>query len=894
MNDEKLIHIIPYVVSFLISASVSALSFRRRGVKGAFPFSLVALSQAFWTFGYIFELLSPGIREKIFWDNIQNFGTAGWPFAFLAFALQYTESKLKHPRFTWGVLAATAVAYLALTFIDIDNKIIKLNPLLIDGHPFSELTYDFSIYTKIMIIYMITVIMIGNAILLIKLFSPHRLYRAQVGVIIIGNLIPLFGILTVLLKIQISFHRDLTPLTFAISNIIIYLGLFRFKLFEIIPIGRETVIDNTKDMIVVLDAQNRLVDVNKAALNFLDKKSRQIIGEPISEALPEWAAMIRQFSPEIETQTEITFGEGDLKKVHELNLIPLRDGVGDNKGLLILMREVTKQKQAEQILRDTHTELERMVTSRTQELLDANRALEKEIVERKAVENALRESEEKYRTLFESAPESIVILGLNGEFLDNNEYLGFKKSDIRGKNVRDMKNVISADEVQKTMKHFAKLLKGEKITPIELKINIGDKKELWIESHACLLKKDGHPYALQVISRDITDRKKLEEQFLQSQKMEAIGRLAGGVAHDFNNQLTVILTLCELLQKDFNPIDPVYKKIEYIKNAGEKSASLTKQLLAFSRKQIVEPRVIDVNEAIAKLDNILTRLIGEDIEPAFILNASPSLVRIDPVQFEQVIFNICVNARDAMIEGGKLTIETANIALDEEYVKTHISISPGEYILMAISDSGAGIEKETLNHIFEPFFTTKDRDKGTGLGLSTVYGIIKQADGDIQVYSEPGTGSTFKIYLPKASNEFEDALPEKSAEILENKTEKISGIILVVEDNDSVREIVIRVLKEKGYTLLEAGSGEQALEIIDKHRGALDLFITDVILPGMSGKQLAEKLGEIRPGVKSLFISGYTDNVILHHGVLDEGINFLQKPFTAGALLKKVHSILNK
>ncbi|MEI9936561.1 MAG: ATP-binding protein [Pseudomonadota bacterium] len=401
--------------------------------------------------------------------------------------------------------------------------------------------------------------------------------------------------------------------------------------------------------------------------------------------------------------------------------------------------------------------------------------------------------------------------------------------------------------------------------------------------------------ANQELAREIEQHKKTadalrssEAQFRHAQKMEAVGRLAGSVAHDFNNLLSVILSYSSLLLSDLKPIDPLRADIDSIRKAGEKAADLTRQLLAFSRQQVLLPRVLDLNEVLDESERMLRRLLAADIELVTRKGRALARVKVDPSQVDQVIMNLTINARDAMPNGGKLTIETANVMLDGSYTTEHFGVTPGPYVMLAISDTGVGMDEETQARIFEPFFTTKEQGKGTGLGLSTVFGIVRQSGGNIWVYSELGSGTTFKVYFP-ISNEEDVRIPELASPLTMHGTETV----LLVEDQDEVRQVALQILRRYGYHVIEARNAGEALLICERHPRTIHLLLTDVIMPLMSGRQLAERLVQAVPDLKVLFMSGYTENTIVHHGILDSGIAYLQKPLVPDALLRRVREVLD-
>lgn len=387
---------------------------------------------------------------------------------------------------------------------------------------------------------------------------------------------------------------------------------------------------------------------------------------------------------------------------------------------------------------------------------------------------------------------------------------------------------------------------------------------------------------------DCTELKRIEEQFQQAQKMEAMGRLAGGIAHDFNNMLTVILGHTQLALLNLDSSHPHHRRFIEIQKAGQRSAELTKNLLAFARKQTIAPKVIDFNSVVGDMFKMLKSLIGENIELLWIPGADIWPVKLDPAQLNQIIVNLVINARDAIPEQGKILIETENVMLDENYCKTHLGFIPGEYVMLAISDNGVGMKKEVLKHLFEPFFTTKGVDKGSGLGLSTVYGIIKQNHGFINVYSEPDKGSTFKVYMPRFVGLNEEDKLETGKDVMEGNGETI----LVVEDEKEVLELCTFMLKYLGYKVISANAPHDAIKEMKDYKGEIHLLITDVVMPEMNGRELARHLKALRPSLKTLYMSGYTSNAIVHNGILKENVNYIQKPFTFYTLAAKVREVL--
>ena len=514
-----------------------------------------------------------------------------------------------------------------------------------------------------------------------------------------------------------------------------------------------------------------------------------------------------------------------------------------------------------------------------------------DITERKNAEAALRESEERYRDLVENAHDIIYSHDLEGNYLSVNRagllITGYSREESLSRN---MAEILAPDYLQRAKEMIGKKLAGEEVTAYELEIIAKDGRRIAVEVNSKLMYENGAPVAVQGIARNVTERKHLEAQLRQSQKMEAIGQLAGGVAHDFNNLLTAINGYSALALQRIDGNSLVKPYLEEVKKAGDRAANLTRQLLAFGRKQILQPLPLDLNNIVSDMNKMLRRLIGEDITLTAKLAPDLKQIKADPGQIEQVLVNLVVNARDAMPTGGKLTIETANVRLDHEYASHHVGIRPGHYVMLAVSDTGIGMDEGTSARIFEPFFTTKEVGKGTGLGLSTVYGIVKQSGGNIWVYSEPNQGSSFKVYLPELQTE-----PMTGPEV-EDDDDLVRGseTILLVEDEDVVRGLATSILEEAGYKVISASGGAEAAELCAGRSEPIDLLLTDVVMPQSSGKEVADQLTKIQPSLRVLFMSGYTDEAIVHHGVLDANVEFIQKPFTPVTLSKKVRDVLDR
>jgi len=507
------------------------------------------------------------------------------------------------------------------------------------------------------------------------------------------------------------------------------------------------------------------------------------------------------------------------------------------------------------------------------------------------VRKQLVEREELFRLITENAADMIAVVDIKGRRLYNSpsyeKILGYTPQELGGTLAGDQ---IHSEDREKVLKAAADAHSTGVGTSLEYRMRHKDGSWRTLESRASTILKGGQVEKLVIVNRDVTERKHLEEQFRQSQKMEAVGRLSGGVAHDFNNLLGVIIGYGEIVQEGTPEDSPLRTCIDEILKAGHRAGALTRQLLAFSRQQVMDSRVLDLNVVVKDMEKMLKRLIGEDVQLKTALDPALMRIKADQGQIEQVIMNLAVNARDAMLAGGELRLNTSNFYMDEDFIRRYpYPVLVGDYVLLTVSDNGAGMDATTRARVFEPFFTTKEKGKGTGLGLSMVYGVVKQSGGYIEVVSEPGAGATFKIYLPKVAVTADPQKPpvEVPASPHGNET------LLLVEDEVSLRKLSRHLLELCGYDVLEAESGAEALKLGQEHTGVIHLLLTDVVMPGMSGRALADQLVKHRPETRVVYMSGYTGQTVGEHGVLAEGSFFLPKPFTREALARKVREALD-
>jgi len=657
--------------------------------------------------------------------------------------------------------------------------------------------------------------------------------RGLIGLVLIFDIYTLFQ--------QLQIHRMRRKL------------IHREELFRFIS-------ENAADMIAVVDMEGKRIFNSfsyEKVLGYSLKELRE--SSSFDQIHPEDRAKVRQASEEARRtgvgkplEYRVRHKDGTWR-VLESTASVIRNSKGDPENLVIVNRDVT---------------------------------------ERKRSAEALRRSEASFRSVVEDAPYGIYRASLSGELVLVNsaleKMLGYSsQEELLGTNLAS--SVYRYPLEHKKLNEM--LLQQESFKDLEVEWKRKDGAPLTVRCSGCPIKDEAGAVAyVEVFAEDVTERRGLERQLRMAQKMEAVGRLSGGIAHDFNNLLGVIIGYSQVLKRGLGSQHASFEHAEEIEKAGQRAVSLTRQLLAFSRQQVLEPVVLNLNTLVSDMEKMLPRLISEDIALKLELDASISQVKADPSQIEQVILNLVVNARDAMPDGGKLLVQTANVNLDTTYAHNHPGSRPGSYVMLRVTDTGTGIDPEIQSQIFEPFFTTKERDKGTGLGLATVYGIVKQSGGYIAVDSEKGKGASFSVYLPRLEQPVAHSIAPLAVASMDTRG---TETILLVEDAEPLRKLAVMFLKESGYLILSAADGQQALQTARQHPGPIHLLLTDVVMPGMNGRVLGERLAPSQPGMKVLYMSGYADSFIAGHGVLEPGTHLLHKPFTQETLTRKVRELLD-
>jgi len=635
-------------------------------------------------------------------------------------------------------------------------------------------------------------------------------------------------------------------------------------------------LESIPDAMVAVDGEGTILQINALTQELFGYQRSELIGKKVEMLVPERVRPQHNHHRESFADAPKIRRMGAGLDLHgrrrdgsefpvEISLSPVRAAGGTI--VLSAIRDISDRKRIEEELRRAHTELDQRTTAQ------------------------IGEYRARLASIIDSSEDAIIGKGLDGTIVSWNRgaerIYGYAADEVVGKHISILAPSERPDEIPEILK---KIARGQTVEHFESVRVTKDGRRLQVSITVSPLRDAlGEVIGASAIARDITVQRRTEDQLRQAQKMEAIGRLAGGVAHDFNNVLGIINACNEFLRDRIAPATEPAIYVENIKKATERGASLTRQLLAFSRRQVIKPVLLDLNDRLKDIAKLLRPLLGDDVEVVIVPRSRSAVVEADPGQLDQIVVNLAVNARDAMPRGGKFILESEVVEFDQDFAEQHHPLTAGTYVMLAVSDTGSGMDKVTLSRIFEPFFTTKEPGKGTGLGLATVYGIVNQSGGHIWVYSEPGRGTTFKVYLPSA----EDKIAGASTAEVESAVPKREGTtILLVEDDEIMRSLTRQLLREQGYEVVEAGNGKSALEWAEAHPGEFDLLLTDVVMPGMSGPEVAEHLVAARPGLNVVYMSGYTGELMAGREGLKHGI-LLEKPFTRTALLNALHKTLS-
>jgi len=847
----------------LFVLAVSALQFRK--APSALPFGLTMISIAFWALVYSLEISSLNPGTKILMAQLRFVGIGPMTASWLVMALYHMGYRRQDRKGVFALLAIEPVLTAVLSLTGSMHRLFRYDFRMSDTGPIPMLTYTNGPFFWIHYAYMAAVFATIVGLLVRSLRGCRPWYRRQTVTVIIGTLLPLIT--------DAIFQAGLTPVpgynlstpVMAVSGSLIAYAMFRYRLLSIAPIARSIVVENMEDLMLVLDEQGRLVDCNPAAEKALEILPSRDMGRPAKALLGSWATVL-DGRDESETIRREIGEEGPDGRTFDLSVAPIVGKDDIHMGRMIVMHDISARKKAE---------------------------------------NELRMSEGRFRGLIEQSSEAIVLTDEQGVIIEFNpaaeRLTGRARIDALGSGVIELQAVHLPPSVpQAGWKEKAQAL-------IREALRTGDTSGLNRLREGRMARLDGSMrdfrqtafpirtdkgWRLGLVFNDITGIKSTEEalrrsqeDLAQAQKMEAIGRLAGGIAHDFNNLLTVIGGYAEVLEQSLPSDSPIRGDAGEIRGAAAKAAGLTAQLLAFGRKQVMEPRLLDLGTLVTDMEKMLRRLIGENIELVSLLQPGLERILADPGKIEQVVMNLVVNARDAMPRGGRLTLRTEQAGEAGRPVSPHPQVPAGRWILLKVSDTGVGMDAQTISRIFEPFFTTKEKGKGTGLGLATVYGIVRQSGGYVFCESVPDRGTTFTIFLPAADGA--GSRPDTGETAAGARG---SGTILLVEDEDAVRNFIRAGLEKNGYGVLEACDGSEALERLGRAEEEVHLLITDVVMPRMSGGELARRVRAERPRTRILFITGYAEDMLVPDGWEGEAA-FLQKPFTIALLLSRIQEL---
>ena len=844
------LRLLPLVIGPAILIPLAVYAFRHRRVRGAAWYCTLLLAIALWSATYAVELGVGDPDQKLLALKIKYLGVVALPVAWLGFILDFVGREPAVVRRVARRMAVLAVISLLTAWTNEWHGLF-----------WGQMTLDpvGTLYTFtgrgpgfwLNVFYTYAVLFTGLAVLFVQAVQSPYLYRKRAVILVLAAVLPWIGNMIFVARAEGPGTIDLTPFLFTCTAVIAAVAVFRYRVLEPIPTLHDARIEVIGDGILILDRSRRIADLNGAAEAIIQRGRASAAGEPIEHVLPGWPS-----ESDVEVRLDLTLSGASGDRIYDVRITPIRTHGERLTGYVVLLRDVT---------------------------------------ERRHTEAALRDSELRYRELVENARDLICTCDLDGRILSVNQagldLIGYSSQALVG---RQLLELVAPESREHAEAVFTGIQSDVPSDRTEIAVLASDGHRVVLELATWVQRRNGVATAVQAIGRDVTERRRLEEELRQAQKMEAVGKLAGGVAHDFNNLLTAIIGFAAMAEAEQPQGTPMHEWMAEIRHSGEQAATLTHQLLAFGRRQMLQPILLDLNQVVDDTQRMLRRLIGEDIE--LVVQLAPGLraVRADRSQVEQVIVNLVVNARDAMPRGGRLTIRTENVVIEPRTSPVAQGPAAGDYAALSVEDTGEGIDPAILGRIFEPFFTTKAIGRGTGLGLSTVYGVVKQSSGDVQVRSTPGRGAIFTVLLPAFVSP--TASTEKAAD--ENPDMQASAAsatgasLLIVEDDSGVRRLTTQVLREAGWIVLEAEGPAGALAIAARESQPIDLLLTDVVLPGINGSDLAARIRTLRPGLPVLFMSGYAPEEIVASGALPLGGQLLRKPFLPAALRERVAGIL--
>ncbi len=865
------------VATGAISLGVGVFTLRRRPSSSSLALGLVSIAGAIWAWTTALQLASGTLEYAVAFHKLAFIGIDTLGVAWFAFAAIYTGREKWVTPDTLGVLLFLPALTQVLVWTSQYHTLVWKGLTLNSVGSYMVLHESPGPWWYVDTAYSYALIVIGIILLASLFIREPGIYRRQVAALLAGVLVPLTVDALYTLTMPKSEPVNLTPALFAWVGLALYWGFTRYHLLDVAPAAREFVVRHMSDSLVVTDTGDRVVYLNPAAETLLGKQMGSVAGKAVTEVMADCPGLLAAHKYREDTLAdqprECEYGG----HFYDGRVSALRDSHDRVRGSILVLRDSTDRRKAELALEEAHRELDGRVQARTAELRTANEELSRG---RARLAHLLSSSP---AVIYSCEPRGLFSVGFVGGNLESQ--LGYRPESVVG-NPDFWAEHLHPEDVDLLTSRAEILTKGR--ASYEYRLLSQDGTYHWIHDEARLVKdQEGNPVELIGSWLDVTDRRRMEERLGHSSKMEAIGLLAGGIAHDFNNLLTAIGGYAELVQAGLADDDPTHKHMHEVRQAVDRAVGLTRQLLAFSRKQVLKPRVISLNTVVRSTQEMFVRLLGERIE--FSTDLAPDLgtVRADPGQIEQVCMNLVVNARDAMPQGGSVVVGTANVEIDSHPTGPYEGVPSGSYVVLSVSDTGGGIAEDIIPHLFEPFFTTKG-EGGTGLGLATVYGVVGQSGGRVIVQSAVGQGTTFRVLLPRLNGEIEEEGTVAPAPV-----ERVDGseTLLVVEDEEAVRSLVTRALRSHGFQVREADGAEAAMKIIERH-GPPDLLVTDVVMPITSGPEFVGRLREAHPELRVLYISGYAQDKLDELLRLSD-VPLLEKPFTMDALLAAVRAALS-